>query len=512
MRLKWEHGRVKRSASASASASSSSSTSAVPKPLTTPAIGPGRDAHSLSRIPQSFNQSAATVRLNVDPPLPVLSSHRNGADVFLLQHYFFTVSSLLSSTPDRSVNTYVSTILPLMLEHDCLLDTVLALSAVHLSSRFPNSFSIYGEKLKGDGMRGLIQRLDKCRDKWWDDGVLATIIMFGLLEVFDANASLWSRHLEGAGSLVAAYLERAATATPSAFESYAHYDNPTSRKLLDIYAYHEVLASISLRRAPRLPSSFLSARGPPGNRPQLQWSDTGNADLCGVLGVQEGSNDMAAVAGEEDSGQWSAFARQPQSKSVFLTAVDSLLSLVAELARVRSSCRTDSAETRLQTATIVERLRRWRCPGVGYSNETCNTAEAMRQAGILFYHLSFPEEPNGLHCETYAVARDIISRRVDEARHEKSTAAGTIVECLRVIPPSHSVVASHIWPLYMAGVATSDEEQRMFIRTRLDDMARVRGMKSIVQMRETLSQVWAGRIANFTGLNSGDNLGGLVLF
>ncbi|CAK7227120.1 hypothetical protein SCUCBS95973_006435 [Sporothrix curviconia] len=511
MRLKWEHGRVKRSTPASSSASSSSSSSTLSKPATVPAPHPGHKTHPLSRIQPnaSLNSpssalTALAARPILDPPLPVLPGHRNGMDVFLLQHYFFTVSSLLSSTPDRSVNTYVSTILPLMLEHECLLNTVLALSAVHLGSRFPGSFSVYGEKLKGDGMRGLIQRLDQCREQQqWDDGVLATIIMFGLLEVFDANASLWSRHLQGAGSLLAAHLERAAattttttttTTTPSALVTLCgNLTSPTWRKLLDIYAYHEVLAAISLRRAPRLPSSFLSAaRKPPESQLSSQWPE----------------DEGGAGHGE---GQWSAFAGQPLKQSVFLSAVDSLLSLVAELARIRSSCPapSESEEARRHTAVVAHRLRLWRCPaGVGYSDETCNTAEAMRQAGLLFYHLAFA----GMELRA-----DVqLEARVEEARFESEQAVRTIIACLGAISPAHSVVASHIWPLYMAGVAASDEGQRMFIRNRLDDMARVRGMKSIVQVRETLGQVWAGRGTAVTemaiGDSLGDDLGGLVLF
>lgn len=407
------------------------------------------------------------------PAFPLLPGQHTETDVFLLQHYFFTISSLLSSTPDRTVNTYLSTVLPLMLEHDFLLKIVLALSAVHLSSRFPDQFTVYADKLKGCGMRGLIDRLgcDKTRrdnypqvsaslsSELWDEGVLATIIMLGILEVFEANACLWSRHLEGAASFLATYLERSSSIQPT------QHDMPTSRKLLEIYAYHEVLASIALGRVPRLPSSFMRRIPAP---------------------------DEATVCVGTDAVQWSAYATRPEKRSVFLSAVDSLLSLVAELATIRSSSGHNDRLAQESAAHIVVELRRWQCPDVQYSVETRNTAEAMRQAGVLFYYLTWGE---------------------NNTSYEALSAVDTIVQCLQVIPVQHSAVASHVWPLYMAGLAATHKHQRVSILQRLEEMVAVRGIRSIVQVRDTLTDIWKHRQGDSVRSVRFNNTSmGLVLF
>ncbi|OAA58917.1 Fungal Zn binuclear cluster domain containing protein [Niveomyces insectorum RCEF 264] len=514
VRLKWEHGRStgapkdktekrrdeKRSKRQEATAENWSLTSPtcsglLSAPSTTQPTPSNSKAEPLATQQDSLASPAS--------PLPLLPG-RPPLDIFLLQHYVFTVAGLLCSTPDRAVNTYTTTVLPLMLEHHCLLDTVLALSAVHLASRYPVStvqFSVRGTYLKGAGMRGLINRLNvsghhqdggydysinctKHRPRYLDEGTLATIIMLSILEVFEANASLWSRHLEGASSLLAAYMEsNGGTGSSSTLN-----ETPTIRKLLDIYAYHEVLASVAWRRAPRIPASFYDA-GPGRNRSLEE--DTMSVLRTTIDHVVDGNNNTTTIGTGTctAAGEWKAFAQQPEKNTVFLPAVDSLLSLVAQLATVHSARteqgkRTNSIRSGSDAhtdqyissaAAVVDKLRRWHCPDRGYSIETRCTAEAMRQAGILFYYWTMGGD--NAKMDTF----------------ETVSAVHTIMASIGRVSVRHPVVASHIWPLYMAGLAATDEAQRAFIRQRLDDMIEVRGIKSITQLRVTLEHMWTSR-------------------
>lgn len=128
-------------------------------------------------------ESAESLRPKLSSSLvmpPSSLSKLSSKDQFLLQHYFYTVSGILSSTHDRSINTYCRVILPMAMSSDMLMDTLLLVSTSHLSSRF-EQFSLELPRYRSRVLPRLISRIDS----WdgFDPTMLATIIMLSINEV-----------------------------------------------------------------------------------------------------------------------------------------------------------------------------------------------------------------------------------------------------------------------------------------------------------------------------------------
>lgn len=117
----------------------------------------------------------ATLKL---PPSP--TSTLTSDDQFLLQHYFYTVSGLLSSTHDRSINTYCRVVLPMAMSCEMLLNTLLLVSASHLASRY-DSFALDLPRYRNRVLPQLIKRVNSWAG--FDPIMLATIIMMSINEV-----------------------------------------------------------------------------------------------------------------------------------------------------------------------------------------------------------------------------------------------------------------------------------------------------------------------------------------
>ncbi|EXJ79289.1 hypothetical protein A1O3_08791 [Capronia epimyces CBS 606.96] len=375
--------------------------------------------------PAESSQSELS-RFLVAPPSTLSSK-----DQFLLQHYFYTVSGLLSSTHDRSINTYCRVVLPMAMSCDMLLNTLLLVSNSHLASRY-EQFSWDLPHYRSRVLPTLISRINA-----WDGfqpTMLATIIMLSINEnyspdkevpqIFEANPKNWSEHLKAAGRIISDYMAQC-----------KEPDHDT-RMLLDIFAYHNVLASV-------------------------------------------GMNQASLVMGYYTKDTWSALTGH---SNAFLASVDRLLSLVAKLSML-SSQSTVGAGTRYIKPSqfpaamgLKAELENWR-PPQAIPDDACNTAEAMRHAGLLFfYKLTSTSSP-------------------DDERDGILRSCGEIVRRIGHVSTDSPAAASHLWPLYMAGCFLNkgepvDQTGQTFIRSRLSALKSKRGVKTVDRVRERLEQIW----------------------
>lgn len=361
-------------------------------------------------------------------------------DVFLVQHFFYTISGLLSSTSDRSINTYCHLILPMALSSTLVLDAVLLLSTTHLSSRF-DAFQAENTRHRARVLKSLIGRIDAYHGGGFDLTTLTTILLLSMTEVFDGRSpENWVRHLGAAGKIIADLLTHC-----------KHPLDKSTRMILDVFAYHNVLAMV--------------ATG--GTQPSLY--------------VEE------FYAGSK----WASLSGK---RTAFLANVDTLLSIAAKLSslagRPPSELRGGGGED--QSVALVDRLgqqlRCWKAPE-GIVPDMSHTSEAMRQATlIVYYRLVRPEKG---------------TRSEEELRSSE-----LIVSHLRGIPVQSSTAASHTWPLYMAGsvltggpeVDPAIEERRKFIRDRLVAMRSERGVRSIDGVRTRLEEIWAAPLEGGVGV------------
>jgi hypothetical protein len=115
-------------------------------------------------------------RPSIQPPPSKLASEKS----FLLQHFFYTISGLLSSTSDSSINTYCRVIIPMGLSSDLLLDAIFLVSSSHLATRF-DPFNYRTAWYKNRVLNGVIKSIRS--QSGFEVTTLATIIMLSIHEV-----------------------------------------------------------------------------------------------------------------------------------------------------------------------------------------------------------------------------------------------------------------------------------------------------------------------------------------
>lgn len=118
------------------------------------------------------------------------SPSRNDRDGFLLQHFYFTVADLLSSTSDRSTNTYCMVIMPMAQNSEVLHDAILSISAAHLSSRSPE-FAICASQYRARVLCALISTVHNAHEL--DETTLAIVTMLFLQEVSRLSPAPFSK-------------------------------------------------------------------------------------------------------------------------------------------------------------------------------------------------------------------------------------------------------------------------------------------------------------------------------
>ncbi len=157
------------------------STSRIQTPKARRPKSPGGNGPTRAReVPQPGVQSEGALQLAISKLQAAPPSVLSPKDQFLLQHYFYTVSGLLSSTHDRSINTYCRVVLPMAMSSDLLLDTLLLVSTSHLASTY-EEFALELPHYRNRVLPKLINRINTWEG--FDPTTLATIIMMSINEV-----------------------------------------------------------------------------------------------------------------------------------------------------------------------------------------------------------------------------------------------------------------------------------------------------------------------------------------
>ncbi|OKL55873.1 hypothetical protein UA08_08859 [Talaromyces atroroseus] len=346
--------------------------------------------------------------------LPIVSGNLSEDQTFLFHHFFYTLSRLIVSASDDSINVYRNVIIPMAFSCPDVLDSLLLLAATHLSSRY-DKFTRHNAVYKGRVLRALIRRLETDKDLS-DISTLTTIIMLSINEVFEANSpSDWVKHLVAAGKIVTPYL------------SHCRSSDKDMRMILDIFTYHNVLALISTGQ----PSLFTD----------IYYQDSRWASLTG-------------------------------QRTAFLASVDALLSIAAQISCLIAD-RTNLVANQPHTASqLRHKLELWSPPDA-IPDDFRNTGEAMRHAALLMLQKS----NQSLGIDFVSCSRAVISH-------------------LRLVPIESSTVASHLWPLFMAGSCLTDggasacQRDRYFVRERLVLMEARRGFRTVEVVKARLERMW----------------------
>jgi len=426
VKLKWQDGnistavkrprRAKRKTSveqeSTSSPASTISFASTPTTLTSP-----RDVTSSPESTRSL-------------PLVPFASPRPSNDLspmdrWLLHYWVERLSTLISVAPRKEYSTPFQLHLTAMV-HDsaALRSTVLSMAANHLalSSNDP-SLRIQAYRHQQDAIHSL-QDIIQNPAQAATEPALATVLMMQVsARLFgdDDDASA-ANHLAGAKAMIT---RRGGSQSWSSTSS--------TRFLLSLFAYHDILSSVSR-----------------GARP-----------------LADHETDFAAVEGESDM----------ESIARVLLAV-AQISQLQHTIKTRRSVSVDepalSEEENAMGRNIQQSLLAMDFSDASnWDSDITYTAEAYRHAAFIYLYRTWLSigAPN-------PISMDHVQR---------------CLHYIQLVDVDSPLTSSHVWPLFTAGCEAIDSEQRQFVRQRFEEMYVSKKFPSLRRVMRDVEDVWGAK-------------------
>ncbi|CAI6294145.1 unnamed protein product [Periconia digitata] len=397
-----------------------------PKSVTSVSSAPATMKSQNANSPQEWIYEVTLPLASMPNSIPDLPAR----DKRLLHYWNEKLSSLISVATRRSSPGPFRLHLTSLLYHPgSLRSTILSMSANHLAlASNDKSLKIDAYRHQQDAIRSL-QNLIQAQVESSLEPALATVLMM------QVSARLLGD--EGAEPQVANHLIGAKAMISKRGGLAAWRSSPTAQFLLDLFAYHDILSSVSR-----------------GERPLIEHSE----EFTAIEGVV----DMHGIA--------------------------KVLRLVARISHMQASAkspvpdRSDDAPcfSRLQTEGLLiqKALEDLEFSDATLSIENADdlsdirhTAEAYRHAAFIYLYrvwLGFgAPNPTTLHHVQKSIAY-ILS-----------------------VDISSPLVSSHIWPLWTAGCEAVDPEQRQYVRERFYNMYRTRMFSGLKRIVRDIEEVWS---------------------
>ncbi|KAF1995020.1 hypothetical protein P154DRAFT_526654 [Amniculicola lignicola CBS 123094] len=363
--------------------------------------------------------------------MPVLAPDLTATDRHLLYHWMNHLSSLISITPRKAQpSSFQAHLASMTINPGALQSTVLSMAANHLALASNNpSMRIHAYRHQQNAIE-LLQRLILDPIEASSEPALATVLMMQISARYFGEEDVephMANHLAGAKAMLSQRRGPGAWKTSS-----------SARFLVSLFAYHDILSSVSRRSCP----------------------------------LNESTHDFTAV---EDS-------ESMQSIAEVLHIVGSISKMrKAKMSQTPShsgpathvSVGMDMWGNQMKTALQEMDFRSFPRSGKGVEGDHADinvTAEAFRQAAFIYLYrvwLGFGA-PNPITLEH-------VSR---------------CLSCIEQTPIDSPLVMSHIWPLFTAGCEALSDAHRQFVRDRFQAMYETRNFPGIKRVMRDIEAVW----------------------
>lgn len=363
---------------------------------------------------------APSSALDMVPGLPA-------SDKRLLHYWVEHLSPLISITPRNGrPSPFQLHLTSMSCNPGALRSTVLSMAASHLALVSKDSYiQLQAYRHQRDAIQSL-QKLIQALAETDIEPALATVLMMQVsARLFgdeDADPQV-ANHLIGAKAMIARRGGLAAWKTTS-----------SERFLLSLFAYHDILSSVSRSSRPLIDhgSEFTTIEGIP--------SMEGIAKVLQVVAGTSELQDIARTANEDNPRLSRRFHTLASSLERTLQGLDFSPMLDGDVEV------SDSEDIRL-------------------------TVEAYRHAAFIYLYRVWLEvgapNPTSLH-------------------HVQQC-----LEHIQNVDVRSPLVSSHIWPLWTAGCEAMDNEQRQFVRDRFQAMFQSRMFPSLKRLSRDIEDVWS---------------------
>ncbi|KAI8933325.1 hypothetical protein NX059_009949 [Plenodomus lindquistii] len=383
---------------------------------------------SASSTPQIVLSSPESITsLPALPATPADTSGISPADRWLLHYWMDQLSTLISVAPRNGAPTPFQLHLTSMaFESPALRSTILAMAANHLASVSQDpTLPLQAYRHQRAAIHEL-QHMIQAPDATNIEPAIATVMMMQVsarLLGDDDEVSI-ANHLMGAKAMLAQYGKK------------CQPNSSRIRFLLSLFAYHDILSSIS-RGAPPL---------------------------------VDHASDFAAIEGEKDL----------ESIAIVLLSV----ARISELQDVIRQRRAAGSKTRLteeedamgrelQQGLLAMDFVYPTSSAAGNESDINFTAEAYRHAAFIYLYRTWLDTgaPN-------PISLDHVTR---------------CIEYIARVDVGSPLTSAHVWPLFSAGCEAIEEEQRNFVRARFGDMYASKRFPSLRRVMRDIEDVWAAK-------------------
>jgi transcriptional activator protein UGA3 len=359
-----------------------------------------------------------------------LYPHSTPQESHLLQHYVHVVSRSLSVVPDE-INTFISLFVPMALQQPAMRNALLGLSATHLKRIRPEYDDIAAVSFQQLALRQAQELLYAGNST---EG-LAAVLFLCLQEVCEGKSQKWPLHLSAAVTIINTH------GGPTSFP-------PAVRFLIEAVAYFDSIATLSFSK-----SAFLD---------QQFYLPTTAASLPAAHPLFGTAHELFATIAE--------------------------ISQLAQLQDIRYHSATAEANFLHLASDLELQLQSWMptpcppCPSDPNLPAKITAASVMLQwAALLRLHLIVATPGSSVG----SVGGD------GDLYHPKiRTAVRNILAAFETIPEGDLVESMLIFPVFAAGFAAVEEEERAYVRRRLGIMERSIGFGNVSDAKEAVERYW----------------------
>ncbi|KAF6822732.1 C6 transcription factor, partial [Colletotrichum plurivorum] len=370
----------------------------------------------------------------------------------VMRYYIEILSQHL--TVNEQFNSFLSAFLPMAMESTVLYDALVAFASGHLSLSH-EAYRVSALEAHSTAISNLAAALGTPQnDITWYESKAATCLAFVIGDVCVGSRHGWYTHLNGARLVI-----ESASATTSSGDTLHGPDvfkkSSEGQWILRNFAYHDIVASVTLRRRPLMDSGYLD----------------GITDVVDTyLGVATGLLRHVSTL---------CFLDEETRLSPELAADEA----AARMLRFRSTC-----------AEVERELQDWRCRPDA-APELAALAHAFRGAVLIFLYRLVRTR---LGDEGAAPSDDRVSTEGgwDILPTKIRTQVSSILRHVAEIPVGSHAESAILFPLFLAGGEAAEEEHIDAVRVRLQMTLQKRRFQNIALSLDTLEDLWQRRKGN----------------
>ena len=358
---------------------------------------------------------------------PLVNGVETDEDRYFFDHFFSNISYKLSCRNDGE-NPFVVLLMPMALEHQGLMHSILALSGSHLMIREPAKYENRRFHHYSRAIQILSETIAKCNttgnNSLPDDPTVASTLIMCVNTVCEGDTNgMYRPHLDGIGELVRQRL-RTLSAAPGKASAF-------SRFLIEFFLYHDTLRSMT--GLDRRPSFF------------------GNLELPNFM--------------------------DPKRAGSLIGVIDGLFNIISKITKLRDQLRSrglagkgrgEDFETTSEALSIDSDLRQW-TPSQPPGHPHYHGAQVYRQCVCIYlFRTIMPSQKHPTITQAVDVGLDLLQQ----------TQASTGIESILLMP------------IFILGCAAFDAEQRPVVSQYFDTVQEWSSLGNVGPTRAVVERIW----------------------